>query len=68
MIKDLDQHWEGEQLIFSFKVQGMRVQGTVDITPTDIVMDAGIPIFAKPFEPKIKAMVEREGSELFRRA
>lgn len=68
MIKDLEQHWEGDVLHFAFKAQGMHVKGTVEVTQEDIVMDASLPIFAKPFEGRIKESIAKQGTELFPRA
>ena len=65
MIKELEQRWEGDKLSFGFKAAGMKVSGSMEITDRELVIHAHVPIFAKPFEPKIAHVIENEAKTHF---
>lgn len=60
--------WEGDRLVFSGKAKGMKADGTVDITDSEVIIDGKLPLLAKPFEPRIKSTIEREAAAMFRTA
>jgi hypothetical protein len=65
MVSDLDQHWEGDQLLFNFKAKGFHVKGSLEVTDTDLIVDGKLPMLARPFEPKMKEVIEREARAHF---
>jgi hypothetical protein len=65
MVTDLDQHWEGDQLLFSLRAKGFHVSGYLEVTDTDLIVDGKLPFLAKPFEPKMKEIIQREASVHF---
>jgi Putative polyhydroxyalkanoic acid system protein (PHA_gran_rgn) len=65
MVSDLDQHWEGDELLFNFKAKGFHVKGSVEVTDTELILDGKLPLLARPFEPKMKETIEREASTHF---
>ena len=67
-ITDLDQHWEGDQLRFSFKAKGLKASGSLEVTDEDLIVDGKLPLMALPFESKIKSAIEKEAKSLFRMA
>ena len=67
-VDDLKQEWAGDTLQFSGKARGFKVEGTVEVTDQEIIVDGKLPLMAMPFEPKIREAVKREAETLFRTA
>lgn len=67
-VDDLQQQWAGDTLEFKGKARGFRVEGTVEVTDDEIVLDGKLPLMALPFEPRIREAVKREAENLFRTA
>lgn len=65
---EMEHEWLGDQLRFKGKARGMAVEGTVEVTDSDIVIDGKLPMIARMFEGKIKQAVTREADEMFRLA
>ncbi len=65
-LSDIDHHWEGDTLVFAGKAKGMKANGTVDVTDSEVIIDGKLPLLAKPFEPRIKSTIEREAEAMFR--
>ena len=64
-LSDVEHHWEGDRLLFSGKAKGMKAHGTVDITDNEVVIDGKLPLLARPLEPRIKSMIEKEAETIF---
>ncbi len=67
-LSDIDHHWEGDRLVFAGKAKGMKANGTVDVTDSEVIIDGKLPLMARPFEPRIKSTIEREAEAMFRGA
>ncbi|HYR29873.1 MAG TPA: polyhydroxyalkanoic acid system family protein [Thermoanaerobaculia bacterium] len=65
---DLHHEWTGDTLHFKGKARGLSVQGTVDVTDTEVIIDAKLPFIAMPFEGRIRQTVEQEAERMFRTA
>ena len=52
--------WEGDVFSFSFRAMGFRVEGTLEIDDARLILDAGLPLLARPFEGALQANVESE--------
>ncbi|HSP14403.1 MAG TPA: polyhydroxyalkanoic acid system family protein [Thermoanaerobaculia bacterium] len=65
---DVDHKWEGDTLRVAFKAKGMTVNGTIEFTDTDVIVDGKVPLLMKPFESRIRSTVEREAETMFRTA
>ena len=59
------QEWQGDTLHFSAKAMGVRVSGTATVTETEVVVDAKLPLLAKPFEGRVRQRIEQELRNLF---
>jgi hypothetical protein len=57
--------WEGDRLVFSGSAKGFKVSGTMEVTDSDVVIDAKLPLIAKPFESRVKHTVETEAVSMF---
>ncbi len=64
-LSEVEQRWEGDRLLFSGKAKGLKANGTVDVTDSEIIIDGKVPLIARPFEPRIKSTIEREAAALF---
>ena len=59
--------WSGDRLDFSGKAKGFSASGTIEITDTEAIIDAKLPLIARPFEPRVRSTVEREAEAMFGR-
>ena len=64
----IEHEWTGDVLRFKGKARGMKVEGTVEVTDAEIVIDGKLPLMAMPFEGKIREAVKREADQMFRMA
>ncbi|HKO57358.1 MAG TPA: polyhydroxyalkanoic acid system family protein [Thermoanaerobaculia bacterium] len=64
-VNDVDKSWSGDTLVFSIKARGFTGKGTLEVTASEVILDGKLPLLAKPFEPRIKAAVEQEATQLF---
>lgn len=62
---EMNQHWEGDRLVFSGTAKGFKANGSVEITDSEVILDGKLPLIAKPFESRIKSTIEREASTMF---
>ena len=65
---EIQHDWTGDTLHFKGKARGMTLEGTLEITATDVILDAKLPLLARAFEPRIRAAVEKEADSMFRMA
>jgi hypothetical protein len=65
-LSDINQHWEGDRLVFSGTAKGFKANGSVEVTDSEVVLDGKLPLIAKPFESRIKSTIEREAEAMFR--
>jgi putative polyhydroxyalkanoate system protein len=65
-VEDLEQQWVGDTLEFKGKARGFSVEGSVEITDDEVIVNGKLPFMAKPFEPKIREAVKKEAETLFR--
>lgn len=65
---DFDHQWDGDTLRFKGKARGMSVEGTVEVTDTEVIIHGKLPLMARPFEGRIKQAVELEAGKMFRTA
>ena len=52
--------WSGDMFSFSFEAQGFSIEGTLEVSDTEVVLDARLPFLARAFEGTIRSVVERE--------
>jgi putative polyhydroxyalkanoate system protein len=66
---DERQHeWTGDTLRFKGKAKGLKVEGTLEITPAEVIIDAKLPFIANMFEGRIRSTVQKEADALFKTA
>ena len=57
--------WEGDRLVFSGSAKGIKANGTVEITDSEVIIDSKLPLIAKPFESRIKSSIQKEAEAMF---
>ena len=65
---DVDHSWSGDTLSFRGKARGFSLNGTLEVTNDEVIIDAKLPMLAIPFEPRIREAVKREADSIFRTA
>ena len=64
--EEVSHEWRGDTMHFRGKASGLKVEGTIDVTDSEIILESKLPFFAKPFESRIKQSVELEAEKMFR--
>ena len=64
-LKDSSHEWDGDRLVFTGSAKGIKANGTVEITDTEVIIDSKLPLIAKPFESRIKSSIEKEAEAMF---
>jgi len=54
------EEWEGNTLNFAVDLQGKTITGTLEITETDYILDATLPLLWRMFEGKIEKEVRKQ--------
>lgn len=52
-----EERWEGDTLNFGVTLQGKQITGTLQVTDTELVIDARLPLLWRIFEGKIEKMI-----------
>lgn len=64
--EELEHEWLGDTLRFRGKAKGLKVEGTVEITTAEVIIDGKLPLLALPFESRIREAVQKEADQMFR--
>jgi putative polyhydroxyalkanoate system protein len=65
---EIEHEWLGDTLRFKGKARGLSVEGTVEVTDSEVIIDGKLPLMARMFEGRIRQAVEREADAMFRTA
>ena len=65
---EIEHDWLGDTLRFKGKARGLSVEGTVEVTDAEVIVDGKLPLMARMFEGRIRQAVEREADAMFRTA
>ena len=66
--EDMEHEWFADTLRFKGKAKGLKIEGTVEVTETEVIIDAKLPLIAMAFEGRINEAVHREAESMFRMA
>lgn len=66
--EDMEHEWFADTLRFKGKAKGLKVEGTVEVTESDVVIDAKLPLIAMAFEGRIRETLQKEADSMFRMA
>ncbi len=59
-VKINEEKWDGSTLTFAVEIQGKKVSGTLEITESDFVLDARLPLTWRLFERRIEAEIAKQ--------
>ena len=59
-VSDLNQSWQDNKLTFGFSTFGFKISGDVNVGPSDVKLNASIPIAAMMFKGKIEEALRGE--------
>ena len=52
-----EERWEENTLHFAATLQGKQITGTLEVTDTDFIIDAKLPLLWRMFEGRIESMI-----------
>ena len=55
-----EEKWEGDTFHFAVKLQGKDVTGTLEVTETNFVLDAKLPLMWRLFEGRIEKEIAKQ--------
>lgn len=58
------EEWQGDTLAFAVKVQGKEITGTLEVTESDFVLDAKLPLMWRIFEGRIQKEVAKQVEQM----
>jgi predicted metal-dependent hydrolase len=64
MLTESNEKWEGNNGKFNYTIMGNKVSGTVNISPSEVTLNANLPMMAFPFKSKIEAAVREQLTQL----
>jgi hypothetical protein len=64
-LNDSSHAWTGDTLTFSGSARGFKASGTIELTDSEAIIDAKLPLIARPFEPRVKHAIEQEAAGVF---
>lgn len=59
-VTDLQEEWQGDMLVYSFKTYGFAIKGDLKVTEDVILMNGSLPIAALAFRGKIEQSIRSE--------
>ena len=65
-VSDLEQSWEGNDLIFGFKTFGIKIEGKISSLDNKLVLDGELPFAAMMFKGKIESEIREQLERLVR--
>lgn len=66
-ISDLEESWVGNTGAFKFKISGFKVEGTLDVNTTSVIIRGSIPFLALAFKGQIESTIQQKAEELLRK-
>ena len=66
-VSDAHYTWEGDTMAFTATAMGTTVNGTLEVTPTEVIVDAHMPMFLRPFEGQAKSRILGQLHDMFDR-
>ncbi|HWB34031.1 MAG TPA: polyhydroxyalkanoic acid system family protein [Candidatus Paceibacterota bacterium] len=58
------EEWSGDTLNFEVDLQGKSISGTLEVTDTQYILDAKLPLLWRMFEGRIESEIEKQVKEI----
>lgn len=63
-VAKLDEHWEGDRLIFDAQAMGQRITGRIDCLEESVRVEVDLPWYLAAFAEKLQGRLKKEGAAL----
>lgn len=63
-VSDLQENWTDNGGTFAFKAMGFKISGELNVSDTDVTVDAEFPWAAKPFQSTIETAIRERAERL----
>ena len=60
---DLEQKTEGNKILFSFRIRGMNISGTITVNEDNVTIESKLPFAAKIFKGLIENKIKENADE-----
>lgn len=61
---DLQEQWSNNTGRFSVKAMNFNVKGGVTVRPTEVAIDADLPLAATPFKGRVEQLIREQAKQL----
>lgn len=65
-IKDYEQSWEGDRCGFAFKTMGLRIDGGLTVSESEVRVEGNLPFAAAMFKGQLIGAMEEQLKKLLR--
>ena len=65
-ISDVQSSWSNSQANYSFKMNGLKINGTIFVSAIDVVIDGKLPFIAMAFKGQIENVIKQKAKELLK--
>lgn len=66
MINDLEEVWNHDGSVFSFRIMGMKVKGNFKVAADHVIIQGDLPLAALPFKKTIEDRIREEAARLLK--
>lgn len=66
-VTDMNENWQGYTNNFSFKMQGMKIKGVLNVLDNSVKITGKLPLMAMPFKSMIERTIKMKALELLRK-
>ena len=63
-VSDLETHWSGDELAYSFAIYGFKVEGTLVVAEDSVKIMSNVPMTALMFKGQIQQTIQNEFDKL----
>jgi hypothetical protein len=63
-VTDVVESWAGNVETFSFRAMGFAVDGTLEVQPSEVLIDMNLPWAAVPFKGRVESEILKHAREL----
>lgn len=63
----LDSDWRGNRLDFHLSVSGVKTEGFLEVTETEVLLSGTVPMLARAFKKQIESSIKKELETLLSR-
>ena len=65
-VSDVKSRWTDSQAIYSFKMNGLQIKGTILINDRNVIVNGKLPLIAMAFRSQIENIIRQKATELLK--